>query len=90
MSIGMILQPISIVLEFIALILGVMIAVQKKKGYGWCIALVFAIYVFYDAVKFINSNQLAVINISADLLYILFFIATVSILWVVWQVYRGR
>jgi len=87
MKLSLILQPISIFLEFTAMILGILIATQKKKNYGWCIVIVFAIYVFYDTVNFLNTNKIASINLPMWLLPIAFFIATISILWVVWKIY---
>ncbi|VVB71794.1 Uncharacterised protein [uncultured archaeon] len=76
------LQTISILLEGLVAVLGVMLAVNKKKYYGWCIALTFVLYVFYDL-----ANLLA-LPISLDWLHLVFFVATVSILWSVWKVFQ--
>ena len=76
------LQWLSIFCEAVVVILGVLLAIKKKKSFGWCIALCFAIYVYYDAAR------LAGWVVSQDLLYVLFFVATVSILWAVVQVYK--
>lgn len=75
------LQPISIFLEIVVAALGVMIAVYRGKRYGWFIGLTFAIYVFYDLV------DLLALNISPDLMYFIFFVATLSILWAVWNIF---
>jgi len=77
-----ILRLVSILLEIIVAVLGIMLATVKKKKYGWCIALTFAIYVFYDLAHF------RPLSVSQNLLHILFFIATISILWVVWRIYK--
>ena len=77
-----ILQFISIGLEAVAVVVGVLLAVQKKKAWGWCIALCFAIYVYYDLVGLLGLAANDII------LRGLFFIATISILWAVWRVYR--
>ena len=61
--------------------LGVMLAISKKKMYGWCIAVTFVLYVVYDL-----ANLLA-LNISEDTLYMIFFVATLSILWAVWNIF---
>ncbi|MFZ3148476.1 MAG: hypothetical protein WA137_05495 [Methanothrix sp.] len=53
----------------------------KKKMYGWCIAVTFVLYVVYDL-----ANLMA-LNISEDTLYMIFFVATLSILWAVWNVF---
>jgi hypothetical protein len=49
--------------------------------YGWCIAVTFVLYVVYDL-----ANLLA-LNISQDTLYTIFFGATLSILWAVWNIF---
>ena len=76
------LHAASIFLEIIVSVMGIMLATLKKKDYGWLIALTFAIYVFYDLAHFLA------LNIPENFLYALFFIATVSILWAVWRIYR--
>lgn len=75
------LQYISIVLEFMVMLLGLMLATLKLKSYGWFIALTFAIYVFYDLARLIAFK------VPGNVLTSLFFIATLSILWAVWQIY---
>jgi hypothetical protein len=76
------LQSVSILLEIVVALLGIMLATVKKKKYGWCITLTFAIYVFYDLAHFFA------LKVSQSLLHLLFFIATISILWVVWRLYK--
>lgn len=72
----------SILMEFIVMILGIKIAIDNKKSYGYFIALTFGIYVFYDLAKFLNFN------VSLQILYLLFLIASSSILIGVWQMYK--
>ncbi len=72
---------LSILLEAVVAALGVMLAISKKKMYGWCIAVTFVLYVVYDL-----ANLLA-LNISEDTLYMIFFVATLSILWAVWNIF---
>lgn len=76
-----ILPMVSILLEIVVAALGVALAVSRKKVYGWFIALTFVLYVFYDLANLIP------LNISKDLLYPIFFVATVSILWAVWSIF---
>jgi hypothetical protein len=76
-----ILQLISIFLEIVVATLGVLLAVSKKKMYGWFIALTFVIYVFYDLAN------LFTLNVSQDLLYTFFLLATLSILWATWRIF---
>jgi hypothetical protein len=75
------LQLVSILLEVFVVALGMMLVVGKKKMYGWCIALTFVLYIFYDLVNLLSFH------ISQDLRVILFFIATISILWAVWNIF---
>ena len=75
------LHLLTILLEAVVAALGVMLAISKKKMYGWCIAVTFVLYVVYDL-----ANLLA-LNISEDTLYMIFFVATLSILWAVWNIF---
>jgi hypothetical protein len=75
------LQYLSILIEVIVAILGLLIVFKKKKNYGYGIFLTFAIYVFYDLAKFMNYS------ISEDILAVLFLIASVSMLWVTWDLF---
>lgn len=77
-----ILHIVSILLEVLVAVLGVMLAAIKKKRYGFYIALTFAIYVFYDLVNFGD------LNVPRNLTYLLFFISSASILWAVWRIYK--
>ncbi|MDD5456311.1 MAG: hypothetical protein PHV30_04680 [Candidatus Margulisbacteria bacterium] len=79
-----ILHYLSIILEFAVAILGILLATKKKKDFGWFIALTFAIYVFYDLVYVLN------INMPIESLYVVFFLATASILWAVWNIYKEK
>ncbi len=75
------LQTISILLEFVVVALGIMLVVGKKKMYGWCIALTFILYIFYDLANLLS------LHISQETLDILFFMATLSILWAIWNIF---
>ncbi|MFA5113885.1 MAG: hypothetical protein WC529_06300 [Candidatus Margulisiibacteriota bacterium] len=77
------LHPFSILLEAVAAVLGVLLATQKRKAWGWCLALTFAIYVYYDLARYLNWG------VSPDILYLSFFIASVSVTWAVWQSYKS-
>jgi hypothetical protein len=83
----MLIQYISISIEFLIALMGLLIVFQRKKNYGWGIFITFAIYVFYDFVKLVG------IQISSQFMYGLFFIATVSAFWFVSKLYykkRGK
>jgi len=66
------LQLISIVLEAIVVVFCLFAALKKKKLFAYGFAFTFLIYVFYDSVRFF---QLAV---SESVLYVSFFLATIS------------
>jgi len=78
------IQYLSIIIEAIVAILGLMLIFKKKKNYGWGIFVTFAIYVFYDFIKIQG------VTINSDLLYSLFFIATLSILLSVLSIYKKK
>ncbi|MEK6859800.1 MAG: hypothetical protein AABX54_03220 [Nanoarchaeota archaeon] len=78
------LQYVSILVELIVAILGLLIVFKKKKKYGYGIFLTFAIYVFYDLVKLVDYS------VSTDILYVLFFIAAASALWTIWMIYKEK
>jgi hydrogenase/urease accessory protein HupE len=82
MDLSTLLQPVSIAIEVILVILGIGIAIQKKRCYGWFIALTFGIYVVYDTTHFIG------VQVSQNILSGIFFIATLSILIGIWQLYK--
>ena len=75
------LQTISILMELMVVALGLMLVIGKKKMYGWCIALTFILYVFYDLANLLS------LHISQDSLDVLFFMATLSILWAIWNIF---
>lgn len=75
------LYLLSILLEVVVAALGVLLAIRNKKIYGWCIAVTFALYVIYDLADLMQWN------VSQDTLYTIFFVATLSILWAVWNIF---
>ena len=62
---------LSILLEIIVAIMGYRLYL-KKKFYGLGIFITFGIYVIYDLAKLLS------LSISTDLLYLLFFVASIS------------
>ena len=78
------LQYLSILIEVVIAILGLMIVFKKKKNYGYGIFLTFAVYVFYDYAKLVNYS------VSANVLYVIFFIASFSALWAVWMIFKEK
>jgi hypothetical protein len=76
------IQPLSILIETIVCFLGIAIAVQKKRIYGWFIAFTFGVYVVYDLMVFLNSR------IAPEFLTLIFLAASISIFYAVWQIYQ--
>lgn len=76
------LQYFAIVIEGLIAATGFLLAVKKKRIFGYGIFLTFAIYVFYDLARLVP------IEISNSTLYPIFFVATLSILWAVILLYR--
>jgi hypothetical protein len=76
------LQYVAIMLEGAIAATGLFLAIGKKRSFGYGIFLTFAIYVFYDLAILVP------IEISNSTLYPIFFVATLSILWVVIMLYR--
>ncbi len=48
MDLTSLIQPVSILIEVLVCLIGITIAVQKKRTYGWFIAFTFGVYVVYD------------------------------------------
>ena len=82
MDLSLYLQPLSIFIEAIICIIALALSIAKKKIYGWFIALTFGIYVVYDIVAFMETP------ISPSVVAIIFLIATLSMLYGVWLLYR--
>jgi hypothetical protein len=78
------LQYLSILFELVIAIFGILIATQKKKKYGWAIFVTFIIYVLYD------FSKMTPLNIHGDILYLMFFVATLSALYFTWMIYRRK
>jgi len=76
------LQFVAIVIEGVIATIGLFLAVSKKRSFGCGVFLTFAIYVFYDLARLVP------IEISNSTLYPIFFVATLSILWAVIELYK--
>jgi len=80
------IHVISILMEVAVAVLGILLALSRKKLYGWGIALTFAIYTYYDIARLASLDTKAV----PRGLYLVFFIASLSILWVVRRLYSEK
>ncbi len=79
-----ILQLISVVIEIVAFIFGIAIAVYRKKVFGWLFALTFGLYVIFDLARILNAG-LPEIGLSA-----IFLVASLSALAALWLVFQDR
>jgi len=84
MQISDILQLVATFIEIVIAVAAVLIAVQKKKVYGWFIALTFALFVIFDL------GRIFALDVSADLHALIFLIACASMLWAVWLIFKER
>ncbi len=73
------MQMLAIILEVLIVIVALKAAQFKKTKFAYGFVLTFGLYVLFDSARQFN------LPIPQDLLHILFFIATVSALWTVWQ-----
>jgi len=73
---------ISLLIEIVVVLLALWMAFSKRKNYGYLIALTFAIYVVYDATRFLA------VSVDQNFTSLLFLIASVSILFAVWRLYK--
>ena len=82
MDLTSLIQPVSILIEVLVCLIGITIAVQKKRIYGWFIAFTFGVYVVYDLLVFLKAR------IAPEFLTLIFLAASLSILYAVWEIYR--
>lgn len=73
---------ISIILEAVVVIFGLMIAIKKRRGYGEGLALTFLIYVFYDLARLLGWQ------INDTFLSISFLVANISAVISIYSIYR--
>jgi len=77
------LQLFSIIIEALVVFMLLYGAIKKRAICAYGMALTFSIYVVYDSAKLFNWA------ISANTLTVMFFIASLSALWAVWEMGRN-
>lgn len=75
---------LSILMEFAIFVLALKMVFEKKRYLGVPIAFTFGIYVFYDLALGLHWG------VTREFLDAIFFVATASALYVVWQLGRKR
>lgn len=78
------LQNVSILFELAVAILGLLIWLQKKKSYGAFIFLTFLLYMVYDGCR------LWTLAVPEPVMRIIFAVASLSILFAVWKLYKSE
>ena len=84
MQISDLLQLIATLIEIVIAVIAVLIATQKKKTYGWFIALTFTLFVVFDLAR------IFALDIPADLQSLTLLVACLSMLYTVWLVWNGE
>jgi hypothetical protein len=84
MQVSDILQLLATLIEIIVAIVAILIATQKKKNYGWFIALTFALFVVFDLAR------IFALDISADIHSLILLVACLSMLYAAWLIYGEK
>jgi hypothetical protein len=84
MQISDILQLIATFIEIVIAVVAVLIALEKKKVYGWFIALTFALFVIFDL------GRIFALDVSPELHALILLIACVSMLYAAWLIYKEK
>jgi hydrogenase/urease accessory protein HupE len=71
-----------LLIEAMVAVLGLAVAVRKKKVYGWFIALTFGLYVSDDLMHILEIPTPDIVS------NILFMIAGLSMIYAVWRMYK--
>ena len=79
-----ILQLVATLVELVIAVAAVLIAVQKKKTYGWFIAFTFALFVVFDLAR------IFALDIPADLHALILLVACLSMLYAIWLVWKEK
>jgi len=72
------IQLIASLAEVIVALIGVLIAVQKKKTFGWFVGITFGLLVVF------NLARIFALEVSAELYALVFLIACISMVYAMW------
>jgi hypothetical protein len=84
MQVSDIVQIFATLIEIIIAVVAILIAMQKKKNYGWFIALTFALFVIFDLAR------IFALDISADIHSLILLVACLSMLYGAWLLYGEK
>jgi len=80
-----ILNNLTMFIEAIVAVLGVLLAIRRKKKYGWLVAAAFFVYVVYNFIAIYNP-----IHVSESLFALALSIGSVLILSAFWMIYKEK
>ncbi|MGB8308244.1 MAG: hypothetical protein WCE65_00250 [Methanoregula sp.] len=72
----------TVIFEFAIVILAVLVATRNERGYGWLIAITFALLALFEGVRIFYPNGLPRLNT------VILFAACVSMLYAIWLLYE--
>ena len=76
------LQIIAVVIEVAVTAIAAIIALRRKKSYGWCIAITFGLFVLFDI------GRLFSLPVSDETHALIFLVACGAMLYGVWLLFR--
>lgn len=80
-----VLNNLSVILEVAVVVLGVLLAVRKKKDYGWLVAVAFGLYVIINW-----TSMYCPLQINASIFAVALFIASVIVLRAFYLIYKEK
>jgi hypothetical protein len=84
MDVPGIIQLIATLTEVVIALIAFLIGWQKKKLYGWFIAVTFGLFVVFDLAR------IFALEVAADKYALLLLIACLSMLYAVWLLWKGE
>jgi len=75
---------ISLFAEVLIIVIAAVIALKKKKAYGWLFAVSYAVFLFYDVLKFLK------IAMNGALMDFVLLVGAVLSLVAVWQIFKEK
>jgi hypothetical protein len=78
------IQFIATLIEVVIALGACLIAVKKKKAYGWFIAITFGLFVIFDLARIFS------LEVSAERHALVLLIACISMLYAIWLMWKGR
>jgi len=75
---------ISLFAEVLIIVIASVIALKKKKAYGWLFAVSYAVFLFYDVLHFLK------IAMNGVLMDFVLLVGAVLSLVAVWQIYKEK